>query len=105
MENPEFDKELPEENIDVPDEWYAADIENIHNLDLRARKIAAAEKIREQEQDLDAKFDADKISGYQYWSEYEFGIRPQKVHLSTCTGLESDDLTYDMFSDIVGDGA
>jgi hypothetical protein len=103
MEHPEFDDELPEDNLDIPDEWYAADIENIHDPELRTREIEAAEKIREWEQDLDAKLDAGEISDYQYWSEYQFEIGPQKVRLATRTALESVGLSYDMLGDVVED--
>lgn len=86
IDQSEFDDELHEENFDEPDELYARDIENIHDPDLRARKIEATEKIGEQEQELDRKLKVGEISDL-YWSEYELGIRPKKIRLSTSIAL------------------
>ncbi len=55
MDSPEFNENLPEENVGAPGEWFAEDIEKINDPDLRAKEMIAVEKIREQKQDLDAK--------------------------------------------------
>ena len=102
MDNPEYD-DVPEENLEIPDEWYAEDIINIDNPELRDKEIEAAEKIRDQEQDLDAKLDAGEISDYEHWAECEFQIKPAKSKLATRTALESEGIAYDMLGDISED--
>ena len=29
IENPDYDDDVPEENLEIPDKWYAMDIKNI----------------------------------------------------------------------------
>ena len=102
-DNPEYDDDIPEENLEIPDEWYAEDIKNIDDPELRAKEIEEAEKIRDWEQELNEKLDAGEISHHEHWAEYEFEIRPAKIKFSTRAALESEGITYDMLGDISED--
>ena len=102
-DNPEYDDDIPEENLEIPDEWYAEEIKNIDDPELRAKEIEEADKIRDWEKNLDKKLDAGEISHHEHWAEYEFEIRPAKIKFSTRAALESEGITYDMLGDISED--
>ena len=48
IENPDYDDDVPEENLEIPDNWYAMGIKNIDDPELRAKQIDAAERSPEK---------------------------------------------------------
>jgi len=48
MDNPDYDDDVPEENLEIPDKSYAMDIKNIDDPELWAKQIDAAERSPEK---------------------------------------------------------
>ena len=48
MDNPDYDDDVPKENLEIPDKWYSTDIKNIDDPELRAKQIDAAERSPEK---------------------------------------------------------
>ena len=91
------------EDMEVPDLWYAEDINEIEDPFLRAKEIMEAEKIDQQERDLEAQLEAGEITKDQFDAKYQYGIRKQKSKLATRTALESVGMTYDDLGDLSED--
>lgn len=101
------DEYLSEKEPDIPDVSWKEDIENIPDHVIREREIERAEDIVNREKGLDEKFKSGKITGYQYWAEYDTGIQEEKIEAITRCSLESIGLTEERFgreiTDKVGD--
>jgi hypothetical protein len=100
LERPDV-KEI--EEMEVPDLWYAEDINEIKEPFLRAKEIMEAGKIDEQERELEAQLEAGEITEDQFLAEYQYGVRPQKSKLATRTALESVGMAYDDLGDLSED--
>ena len=105
----EFEEQPEEADIEnfqleneIPDVYWAKDIERIENQILREREIEAAKKLVEKEDELRARIESGELSQFKADCELE-SLRRQKAAASTRAGLASVGLTYDHFADVAED--
>jgi hypothetical protein len=91
------DEYLAEREPDIPDVPWKEDIENITDPIIREKQIERAENIFDRGKGLDERFKSGKITGYQYWAEYDTGIQEEKIEAMTRCSLESIGLTEERF--------
>ncbi|MFC1895389.1 hypothetical protein ACFL0Q_01835 [Thermodesulfobacteriota bacterium] len=97
------DENISEAEFEIPDVWWAKDIEKIEHPEMKQKEIQAAETIVEKEKAQLEKLESGKINKGQYDDEYEYGIREQKRRAATRSALESVGLTYDHLGDVAED--
>jgi hypothetical protein len=94
-----LEDENPEKLIDGdperPKVGWLKDIERIEDQEIREKEIGIADKLNQQEKELDDRLESGEITEYQHWAEYEFGIRKEKIKAATRCALESVGLNYD----------
>ena len=91
------------EEIEVPDVWWAEDIQKIADPEVREKEIAAAEKILEKQEELNRRFEADEIDEFDFWAQHEFELGKESRKAATRSGLESVGITYDDRGDLSED--
>ena len=97
----ELDENLEEkileeiEKMEIPEVWWAKDIEKIENLEMKKKEIEAAEEILKKREILDQKLESGEITEYQHWDESNFGLMREETKTATRASLASIDLTYD----------
>ena len=107
-EMPDFD-ELPEEEIErlqeedleVPEVRWKEDIENIEDLELKEKEIHIAEKLLEEEKDLDEKLERGEIDQIDYELKYQGELLPNQRKSATRSAIESVGITYDKIGEVV----
>ena len=104
-ETGEFD-EIPDEGMEgeipeeIPEVWWAKDIEKIEDPDIRKKEIEVAKDILERDKELDEKLESGEITEYQHWVGHDFGVRKDSVKASTRCSLESLGLSHDHLADL-----
>ena len=81
--------------FEIPEVWWAEDIENIENPRLKSKEIESADKILQMERDWEARYEAGEISLDYLIAERLFGsIGKAKRQAATRSALESEGITY-----------
>lgn len=102
-ENPEYDDEMIEENLEIPDVLWAEEIDKIEDREIRRKEIEIAEEVKVREEALNEKYDAGEMTDYQYWEAKEFEINKDKSDASFRCSLESEGFTFDRLGDLSED--
>ena len=95
----EFDEPLE----DLPEVWWAEDIASIENPMLREEVVEEAERIVDQEHQLEEMSKDGLLDGDGAIDWYREKLLPQKQRAATKAGLASVGLTYDHLGDLAED--
>ena len=97
--NAELEKQLEK----IPKEWWTEEVERIQETELKKKETDAAIKIAEKEKRLDDKLESGEISKDRDDFEKLRVLGKEKAKFSTRSALESVDLSWDDFGDILED--
>lgn len=87
------EEELVQE-LEIPDVFWAEDIDNIDDAHTKLLAIERAENIVAQEADLDKSLESGETTEDYYWSRYENGLVLKKIDAASKCAIESGRLTY-----------
>jgi len=96
----EYTDDMILEEKEIPDVYWAEDIEKIENLEIREMEIETARKIQDKQHALEEKLESGEITQDQYEAKYLFELKPEKNRATTRCGLESIDLSYDKLGEV-----
>lgn len=107
-EFPDFDdvpeveiEKLQEEELEVPDVHWKEDIENIEDPELKEKEIHVAEKLIEEEENLNEQLDRGKIDHMLFEQKYQDELAHKKSKTATRCGIESVGMTYNDLGDLI----
>jgi hypothetical protein len=99
----EQEEELDEQLKTIPKEWWTEEVERIPDTELKKKEIDNAKKIAEKEKRLNDKLKSSEISKDRYDFEKLRVLNRKKAKFATRCALESVDLSWDDFGDILED--
>ena len=89
--------------IEVPDVWWAEDIKNIDDPEIREEEIRTAEEILEKEEAVTRQLESGEITDEEHWNKCLFELLDEERRAATRCGLESVGLSYDHLGDLSED--
>ena len=98
----EVQEEIIEEEQDIPEVWWADDIRQIENPDIRQKEIEAAEKLLKEEKELLKRSEAGELDGPTFDDKYQ-ELTKKESSAATRSGLESAGLSWDHLGDVAED--
>lgn len=107
VELDKLETEPDEVDLEIPDVWWAEDLQSIEDHDLQEKEIQAAQKLMEEGAEFDARLDTKVESGQIEPAtaevEYLCEMMPKERKAATRAGLATEGLTYDHLGDISED--
>ena len=85
----EYTDDMILEEMEIPDVYWAEDIEKIENREIREKEIETARKIQEKQHALEQRLESGEITQDQYEAQYLFELKPEKNRANAC---KMDDL-------------
>jgi len=98
-----LEKELSENDVEIPHNWWLEDIEKLTEPNILIKELDGAKKIAEKEIELKDKLKSGEMSKERYDHENLEVLGKKKAKYATRSALESEGITYDDLGDVSED--
>ena len=104
-EHPEEEAQRLDEMVDIelPDVYWANDIERIPDQEIKKKEIEIGEKHNKKWKEVEEKVDSGEITEVDYFGELICKRWPEERKHTTRCGIESEGLTFDDLGDLAED--